>query len=655
MRQQEQLTQLAAQHRAAVFLSNTEKNLQAELEALKSRFSSLAEALVEAEVAGTIEQQVADFTSQEVLIESLFLLDADGKLIYPEAAPAAPMDMPDTLEWHTAQQYEFNRRDLTQAIRMYQAIAETDSQISPYAMNAIARCAAKGGNFAAAQQTYADLLHDAKPLPAPLRLGIYYQLAQLRHRTETAEAAALVIIESIEWMTTDADSSDYQTCQYYIEKMRQFWAAFPAGVIPDSIQRRWEDGQGRWKERFANEALHASLKQNFLPHIQSWLNALPVNETRYVSVQTAQGWKVFLATLLGDARYYLGGILSQMSVRDALLLPLNERLNQLGEQAEGHLIPTPEIPSESSFALLRLAPPLSFMQIAVIPSSDASDVDRWKIVLFRWSVVLCLAAILAGVYWIWKRIQQERELSQLKTDFVSNVSHELKTPLTSIRMFVETLRLKRYRNETEAREYLNILQVEIERLGRLVERVLDFSRMERNRKQFDKTEGDLKIVVRETVAVFQQQVRDASLEIHMQIHPHTPPLTFDKDAIVEVLWNLLDNAAKYGGCRVDVKLEWEESCVRLVVQDDGVGIPGREQKRIFERFYRANDTLAREVEGSGLGLAMVKYIVEAHGGKIVVESSFGKGSAFTVTLPVGEVNTPMDIPSDDSSRPDESE
>lgn len=654
MRQQEQLTQLAAEHRASVLLSDAEEHLQVELAKLKSRFFSLAEEAVEAESMETIEQQVADFSSQEVLIESLFLLDAEGNLIFPKASRPVPTEMPDTLEWQTAQQYEFNRRDLTQAVRMYQAIAEMDSRISPYAMNAVARCAVKGGNFATAQQTYVDLLYNAKSLPASLRLGIYYQLAQLKHRTESAEAAALVVIESIEWMTTDADSSDYQTCQYYIERMRQLWEAFPPGVIPDFIQRRWENGQGRWKERFANEALHASLKQNFLPRIRSWVNTLPIDEARYLPVQTAQGWKVFLAALLDDGGHYLGGILSQMNVRDTLLLPLNERLHQLGEQAEGHLIPTPEIPSESSFALLRLAPPLSFSQIAVVPSRDASAVDWWKIVLIRWSVVLCLAAILTGVYWIWKRIQQEREFSQLKTDFVSNVSHELKTPLTSIRMFVETLRLKRYRNETEAEEYLNILQVEIERLGRLVERVLDFSRMERNRKQFDITEGNLKIVVRETVEVFQQQVRDASLEIHMQIHPHTPPLTFDRDALVEVLWNLLDNAAKYGGGKVDVKFEWEERWVRLVVQDNGVGIPGREQKRIFERFYRANDTLAREVDGSGLGLAIVKYIVEAHGGKIAAESSVGKGSTFTVTLPVGEVNTPMDIPSADSSRPDDS-
>ena len=649
MRQQEQLTQLAAQHRASVLLSDAEEHLQIELEELKSRFSSLAEEAVEAESMETIEQQVADFSSHEALIESLFLLDAEGNLIFPKASPAAPMEMPDTSGWQAAQQFEFNRRDLTQAVRMYQAIAETDSRIYPYAMNAIARCTVKGGNFAEAQQTYADLLYNAKSLPVSLRLGIYHQLAQLKLRTESAEAAALVVIESIEWMTADAVSSDYQACQYYIDKMRQFWATFPPGVIPDLIQRRWEDRQARWKERFANEALHASLQQNFLPRIKSWLNALPVDEARYESVQTAQGWKVFLATLLSDSGYYLGGILSQRHVRDTLLLPLNERLHQLEERAEGHLIPTPEIPPESSIALLRLAPPLSFLQFAVVPPKDASAVDGWKILLIRWSVILCFIAILTGVYWTWKRIQQERELSRLKTDFVSNVSHELKTPLTSIRMFVETLRLKRYRNETEAEEYLDILQVEIERLGRLVERVLDFSRMERNRKQFDKTEGDLEIVVRETVAVFQRQVRDVPLEIHMQIHPNTPLLTFDRDALVEVLWNLLDNAAKYGGSRVDVKLEWEESCVRLVVQDDGVGIPGREQRRIFERFYRANDTLAREVEGSGLGLAMVKYIVEAHGGKIAVESSVGKGSAFTVTLPVGEVNTPIDLSRSDES------
>ena len=212
--------------------------------------------------------------------------------------------------------------------------------------------------------------------------------------------------------------------------------------------------------------------------------------------------------------------------------------------------------------------------------------------------------------------------------------------MTSIRMFVETLHLKRYRNASEAEEYLNILQQEIERLARLVDRVLDFSRMERGRKQFDFAVGDLQAVIRETVEVFKRQMSESeeTCEIHTQVAEDIPLISFDRDTIAEVLWNLLHNAVKYSHPpkRVSVKLAREADTVTLAVQDNGIGIPKREQKHIFERFYRVDDKLTREVQGSGLGLAMVKYIVEAHGGAIYVESQVGEGSTFMVSLPVNE-------------------
>ncbi|MCZ6633824.1 MAG: ATP-binding protein [bacterium] len=262
----------------------------------------------------------------------------------------------------------------------------------------------------------------------------------------------------------------------------------------------------------------------------------------------------------------------------------------------------------------------------------------WQAPFIRWSAILFLGLVVGGGCWGGWRVRQERQLSRLKTEFVSNVSHELKTPLTSIRMFVETLRLKRYRDESEAEECLKIMQQEIERLTRMVDRVLDLSRMERGKKQFEFAEWDLTAVIQETTEVFERQMRgeEEACEVHTEIAPDLPLLMFDRDTIAEVLQNLLHNAVKYSQPprQVWVRLKQENGSAKLEVGDNGIGISKRDQKRIFDRFYRVDDTLTSEVQGSGLGLAMVKYIVEAHDGNVTLESQVGKGSQFTVHLPV---------------------
>ena len=634
MRQQEQLAQQAAGHRTAVLLSEAEEQMQVKLEQLKAKFSGWAE-----EVSASVSTQTfADFSSKEVLVESLFLLGAEGNVLLPQPLPSpSPMELPDSSEWKAAQRYEFTLRDLTQAVSAYQVIARTNNKLAHHAMNAVARCAAKQGDFATAEAAYTRLLNDTLPIPTSLRLGAYHQLTQLKQSLGQSEAAAQIAVESVEWMAEVSRPNDYQICVYYLEQMRRLWETNSPTPVSDSIRKRWGDAQVRWEERFATYQFHAVLKETILPTLWPSVAALPVGEAQYMSVETPRGWQVSLVIHLTDGKY-LGGIVSLVNIQDALLLALNTRLRQLGEHAEGTLITSDESRPESPLALLRLAHPLSFWQLSVEPKGEASPVARWQSRLIRWSVILCLGAILVGVYWTWKRIQQEHQLSRLKTDFVSNVSHELKTPMTSIRMFVETLMLKRYRDASEAEEYLNILQQEIERLARLVDRVLDFSRMERGRKQFDFAEGELQTLVQETVEVFQRQMRESEepCEIHVQVAEDIPPILFDRDTIAEVLWNLLHNAVKYSHPpkRVSVKLEREVDTVKIAVVDNGIGIPKREQKRIFERFYRVDDTLTREVQGSGLGLAMVKYIVEAHGGTISVESQPGEGSTFTVSLPV---------------------
>lgn len=636
MRQQEQFMQLAARQRAMVLLSEAEAQLHAQLDELRNKFSRLAKKLSSSASLEETTQAFANFRAKEAFLESLFLLDAEGNVLLPQIPPPLAMDPPASSEWEGAQRYEFVLEDLTRAVNAYQKIRLTDSRLAPYAMNAIARCAVKQGDFRTAQLAYTDLLNSSDLIPAFLRLGASYQLAQLKKRLQQPEVAARLVVEGLEWMVRTAQPEDYHTCAYYLEQMKQFWATLPVPGIPPTLQQRWSKGHQQWNERFAEYRVDATLKEILLPALWPQIVALPRGEVHYVSGNTSLGWQAALVMHLPSGEY-VGGVVSLALLKKTLLLALNDRLRRLGERAEGSILEATEFSPKSSFAVLRLAPPLNFWQF-VVNASDVSPVARWQGRLMMWSVTLCLGAILVGVYWTWKRIQQEGALSRLKTDFVSNVSHELRTPLASIRLFVETLRLKRYRSASEAEEYLTILQQENERLTRLVNRVLDFSRMEQGRKQFHFAEGDLKAVVKETVEVFQRQMGEEQCEFFIQIVEDIPALTFDRDAIAEVLLNLLYNAVKYSHPprRVSVRLARGNGTVTLAVQDNGIGIPKREQKRIFERFYRVDDTLTREVEGSGLGLAMVQYIVEAHGATISVESTVGEGSTFTVTFHVKE-------------------
>jgi signal transduction histidine kinase len=202
-------------------------------------------------------------------------------------------------------------------------------------------------------------------------------------------------------------------------------------------------------------------------------------------------------------------------------------------------------------------------------------------------------------------------------------------------MFAETLHEGRVRDETDARECLETIVAESERLSRLIDRVLDFRAIEKGARKFDFREADLRKVILGTLETFRRQMRGFEATIYANIPQDLPMARMDPDAIGEVLLNLLTNAYKYS--RPDDRRIWvgaraDEHAIRVSVEDRGIGIPKRELKAVFERFYRVDDTLTREVDGTGLGLTISKYVAEAHGGTIEVESREGKGSKFTLVL-----------------------
>jgi len=242
----------------------------------------------------------------------------------------------------------------------------------------------------------------------------------------------------------------------------------------------------------------------------------------------------------------------------------------------------------------------------------------------------------AGVWLTYRNVSRELALAKLKSDFVSNVSHELRTPLALIRLYAETLELGRLPNPMKQHEYHEIIRKESERLTGLINNILDFSRIEAGKKEYTFRQTDVADLVRSTLESYRFEIEQNGFHFEEKIENNLPPLQVDREAIARSLLNLVNNAVKYSDSDryLGVSLYRHNGSVNLEVVDHGIGIPANEQPKIFDKFYRVCDPLVHNTKGSGLGLSLVRHIVQAHGGEVVVESAPGKGSKFTITLPV---------------------
>jgi signal transduction histidine kinase len=244
--------------------------------------------------------------------------------------------------------------------------------------------------------------------------------------------------------------------------------------------------------------------------------------------------------------------------------------------------------------------------------------------------------LIVGIFLVYRSVAKEMALAKLKSDFVSNVSHELRTPLSLIRLYAETLEMGRITSADKPQTYYHIIRAESERLTALINNILDFSRIEAGRKEYEFRETDLPALVQSTLDSYRDQIEQHGFQFEEHIDPNIPTVIVDREAIARSLLNLVNNAIKYSAEQkyLRVNLYRENGSVKLEVEDHGIGIPSGEQHKVFEKFYRVCDPLVHNTKGSGLGLSLVRHIVQAHGGDVALESAPGKGSKFVVTLPI---------------------
>ena len=257
--------------------------------------------------------------------------------------------------------------------------------------------------------------------------------------------------------------------------------------------------------------------------------------------------------------------------------------------------------------------------------------------IYLFAFILIVLLMLLGFIFILYTLNIELRLNKLKSEFISNVSHELKSPLTSIHMMTEMLHHKRVENEERKTEYYSAMLEESEHLSHLIDNILDFSRIDEDRRKFEFIDLDLDKLTREFIQSIREMIRETGFEINYSCPDKVSVIRADRNAILQVLYNLVDNALKFSGTsrKIEINLASKDNQIQLSVKDYGIGISIKDQEKIFDRFYRSRESQRSGIRGSGIGLTIVKKIVEDHGGYLTLDSRPGEGSMFTVSLPLG--------------------
>ncbi|MFO7935629.1 MAG: HAMP domain-containing sensor histidine kinase [Bacteroidales bacterium] len=628
----------------------TEKRILEEERELSSRFSAALQAEIKAITADFAQETDRPGTIRELLIETAadreyiiqpFILDQDGRFIFPnfagitEILPEPEFSDRYLTAFRQGEEAEFAQQDLSDAGTFYRTALLSASSASDSAMvlNALGRIAVKAGEFEEALTRYSKIVTDYYLLLDDNGFPYaYYALPQLLKLTNGEDAENMV--QTISFCLEKMEEGAIPLSDYSEELLIILTEWMKENTLSDTVKTsRIDQSINSLNARiyFVNEYGDelAGLLKNENP--ETYYSA--GNDFRIINAYSGSNREFFLintvmkhpAGFLFD-RQRLFDMIAEAGLQDGL------EFDYIIEFPGGYVSRTE---GQRLVHSSQLSPwfPGQILRIGPEDEDLVSDLIRRRSWIYGIASMLLLVAMFLGVALILRDIAREKHLASLRSDFISNVTHELKTPLTSIRMYAESLMMGRIRSDPGQKNYLSVVINESERLKRMINNILEFSKMEKARQEYHPVETSLPDILHSAINDMNYWLEEKKFSMVTEIETDIR-VKVDPEKFHQVYANLLSNAIKYsaGPGRIYVRLYKNSDAVISEVEDEGIGIPEDQLTKIFEEFYRVERQDHGEITGTGLGLTVVKEIVKAHGGKIKVESRVGKGSKFSVIL-----------------------
>ncbi len=625
-------------------------------------------------------EQLDSLAKTESLVSSCALLLGPGQVAYPAELQVkgehrfAGTEQIETVardyEWYNdlasrGEKLEYRLNDFDGAIAVYKRILGITSSLQMHAMahSLIGRAQTKKADWEAALQTYEKLLYNYPEVrdlnKMYLRFLAQYQIAVcLANLGREQEAIAMLLRMNQDLVERSDTINMLQYSQFgdLIKTLAPRVLAAPNLSELEHYQEEFEQLAKKKKKRLDNKYFVQLFDDELRELVIERKSYRPT--IRYFSGQ-ADGRPFLLGyrSLPDGSGFHVAGlfgiqvnltrlrkrifpvILSRLQSSDAVVLAILDN--------DGNYVIGTKRLYTAPVATYALDSPFRFWQVGVFLAKDrlSSPLTDFSALLWLWLILFLLFSIFFGAYIFIRNARHQAHLSELKSTFVSRVSHELRTPVTSIKMLAEHLDMQLRQTaspreqdlRTRIEQYLSVICRESDRLGRLIENILNFSKIERGVKQYAFEYEMPAVVLQKAIASFRPHAEAQGFIIKTKIDDALPELLLDADGITEAMLNLLGNAVKYSEKEkiIEVRAFRERDHVCVEVEDRGIGISMDQISSIFDEFYRIDQKLnSRQQGGVGLGLTLVKHIVQAHRGTIEVRSAEGKGSIFIMTLPI---------------------
>jgi signal transduction histidine kinase len=614
-----------------------------------------------------VKELITSLFERDSLAGIIFLLYENEEPLFPlfqtgfDKSANIPVQAYDSFlkqQIKNAEDAEYIRNDYLKAVSIYSDafLQSSNRTIKARMLNHIARNLMKAGKFSRAADNYSKIINDY--LDERTESGLPIELHAKLQKTEcysmlgdksSAANCDLTIFEDLLVNRWNLNESQFKTYSSIVNERL-------TGFLSDS---NWESTE--YKSRFEllkEQYLYKTgqwqtinnIKSFIVPELMNYLqtNSFRTSPFEYSKRIGNEDYLISAVTIPGQNQKENTGILAvklnKLYLQNSILNKAIEEIHPQqktnlyitslsGDSIRGNKNDTPD--AITTTALFDDNFPPWRLEMAYIGPKGLGEKNIFASFYF-WTIITLIIILVFGTALIARIVAREMEILRIKSDFVSSVSHEFKTPLTSIKALTERLETGKVTQPAKMKQYISIISHDIDRLIRLVGNILNFSNIEEGKKLYRKEETDIAIWLKEVINNYQKESIERGVSISADIVDDLPALNIDKDSMTQAIFNLLDNAVKFSKDvrEIGVTVLKNESSIIIKIKDKGIGIENDEKDKIFEKFYRGKSAVNNFINGTGLGLALVKYTVEGHNGHIDVGSESGWSTVFSITLPV---------------------